>query len=260
MKNKLIIIFSFFGINPIQFYKNMKGIGWFIRDFILLKHNLKNNKDFKISSFYPCLMDKSDAAGTNSGHYFHLDLLVAQQIYTNNPKDHIDIGSRIDGFVGHVASFRKIDIIDIRELKSSQKNFNFVKLNICEPLKSQFIELTDSLSCLHAIEHFGLGRYGDPIDMNAHLNAIDNFYKMLKPNGRFYFGTPIGPQRIEFNAHRVFSIKYLLEIFKDRFIIEDFYYVNDNGDLIHPEQMLQMGIENNFGCIYGCGIFFLRKI
>ena len=260
MKKKLIIIISFFGINPIQFYRNMKGIGWFIRDFILLKHNLKNNKDFQISSFYPCLMDKSDAAGTNTGHYFHLDLLVAQQIYTDNPKDHVDIGSRIDGFVAHVATFRKINIIDIRELKSSQKNFNFVKLNVCEPLKSNVIEFTDSLSCLHAIEHFGLGRYGDPIDMNAHLNAIDNFYKMLKPNGRFYFGTPIGPQRIEFNAHRVFSIKYLLEIFKDRFIIEDFYYVNDKGDLIHPEKMLQMGIENNFGCIYGCGIFFLRKV
>lgn len=248
------------GINPLQFYTNIKGIGWFIRDFIILKRKLKSNKDFKVSSFYPCLMDKSDSAGTISGHYFHLDLLIAQQIYFANPTDHIDIGSRIDGFVAHVASFRKINIIDIRDLVSNQKNFKFIKLNVCDPLKSNYFEITDSLSCLHAIEHFGLGRYGDPIDAEAHLKAIDNFYNMLKPNGSFYFGTPIGPQRIEFNAHRVFSIKYLLNVFSNRFKIEDFYYVNDSGDLIHPEQMLQTEIENNFGCTYGCGIFFLTKI
>jgi hypothetical protein len=70
----------------------------------------------------------------------------------------------------------------------------------------------DSLSSLHAIEHFGLGRYGDPIDINGHLKAITNLHLMLKPKGKFYFSVPIGKQRIEFNAHRVFSIKYLIRI------------------------------------------------
>ena len=31
---------------------------------------------------------------------------------------------------------------------------------------------TDSLSCLHAIEHFGLGRYTDPIDINIHIKGL----------------------------------------------------------------------------------------
>jgi hypothetical protein len=30
----------------------------------------------------------------------------------------------------------------------------------------------DSLSCLHALEHFGLGRYGDPIDPRGHEKGI----------------------------------------------------------------------------------------
>jgi hypothetical protein len=260
MKKKLSIIFNFLGINLIQFLTNIRGIRWYLRDLRLVKKNLKENKDFKISSLYPCLMDKSDNAGINSGHYFHQDLLVAQQIFLDSPIKHIDVGSRIDGFVAHVASFRKIDIIDIRDLSSEQKNIGFLKLNVCEPLKPEFNEITDSISCLHAIEHFGLGRYGDPIDVDAHLKALDNFKSMLKPKGKFYFSTPIGPQRIEFNAHRVFSVKYLLEKFKNNFSVEDFYYVNDKGNLIHPKIFESPEIENNFGCNYGCGIFFLKKI
>jgi len=45
-------------------------------------------------------------AETASGHYFHQDLLVAGKIFKNNPIKHVDIGSRMDGFIAHVASFR----------------------------------------------------------------------------------------------------------------------------------------------------------
>lgn len=259
MKKKISILFSFLGINPVQFFNNLKGLGWFLRDYNRVKKQLKNNSDFKIASFYPCLLDKSDKAGVNSGHYFHQDLLVAGDIFTKNPNKHIDVGSRVDGFVAHVASYRQIEVIDIRKLKSNIRNVKFVQLNICNHLPEHFIGITDSISCLHAIEHFGLGRYGDPIDVNSHLTAISNFIEMLTPGGMFYLSTPIGPQRIEFNAHRVFSVEYLLGIFAPYFIVEDFYYVNDLGDLIHPKNISDKDRANNFDCTYGCGIFFLRK-
>lgn len=259
MKKKISIIISFFGINPIQFFYNLKGLGWFFRDYRKVKNQLSYNNDFKVESFYPCLLDKSDKAGVNSGHYFHQDIVVANAVFTNNPMKHIDVGSRVDGFVAHVASFREIEVIDIRDLKSNIKNVKFLQLNICDRLPERFVEITDSISCLHAIEHFGLGRYGDPIDVEAHLKAIENFSKMLKPGGVFYISTPIGPQRIEFNAHRVFNVDYLLEKFSPYFTMEDFYYVNDRGNLIHPEKITSEERKNNFNCRYGCGIFFLRK-
>jgi len=62
------------------------------------------------------LIDYYDNAGSASGHYFHQDLLVASFIFKKNPSRHIDIASRIDGFVAHVASFRKIDVMDVRDL------------------------------------------------------------------------------------------------------------------------------------------------
>lgn len=71
-------------------------------------------------------------------------------------------------------------------------------------LPAGMVNYCDSISSLHAIEHFGLGRYGDPIDYFGYLKALQNIAKIVKTGGTFYFSVPIGPQRIEFNAHRVF--------------------------------------------------------
>ena len=126
-------------------------------------------------------------------------------------------------------------------------------------MNSDMSECCDSLSCLHALEHFGLGRYGDPIDFNGHLSGFDGLFKLLKPGGVLYFSVPIGPQKIEFNAHRVFSVQYLLDMFADRFSVEGFSYVDDRGDLIEDVALESDGLRKNFGCSFGCGIFELRK-
>jgi hypothetical protein len=70
----------------------------------------------------------------------------------------------------------------------------------------------DSLSCLHAIEHFGLGRYGDPIDPTGHERGIANMALLLKPGGTFYLSTPIGQERVEFNANRVFDPHTIIKL------------------------------------------------
>jgi hypothetical protein len=105
------------------------------------------------------LGDFSDSVGVVSRHYFHQDLVVAGYIFASNSERHIDVGSRVDGFVAHVASFRVIEVIDVRPLPvTTHSNIQFFKADLMHDVGS---ELTDSLSCLHALEHFGLGRYGD---------------------------------------------------------------------------------------------------
>ena len=88
---------------------------------------------------------------------------------------------------------------------------------------------------------------------------MTNIYRCLKPGGTLYFSTPIGPQRIEFNAHRVFSLQYLLNWIKPLFTIKTFSLVNDSGDLISPLELSGTNIDTNFGCQFGCGIFELEK-
>jgi hypothetical protein len=58
---------------------------------------------------------------------------------------------------------------------------------------------------LHAIEHFGLGRYGDPVNPQGYQRGIANMAQLLQPGGTFYLSTPIGQERVEFNANWVFD-------------------------------------------------------
>jgi len=118
----------------------------------------------------------------------------------------------------------------------------------------------DSISSLHAIEHFGLGRYGDPINLNGHKIALENIYTYLKLGGTFYFSVPIGKkQRIEFNAHRIFSLSYLMQLFKDKYVFQSFSYVDDKGKLFRDIELNENDIRSTFDLIYGCGIFELIK-
>jgi hypothetical protein len=87
----------------------------------------------KITHRFPILFEYDEQAGRASGHYFHQDLLVASFVYQANPARHIDVGSRIDGFVAHVASFRGIEVMDVRDLGSTgHENISFLKANLME--------------------------------------------------------------------------------------------------------------------------------
>ncbi len=204
--------------------------------------------------------DLSDNAGVAVGDYFNQDLYVAQRIYKNNPDRHIDVGSRVDGFVSHVAVFRKIEVIDIRPMVSHIPNIEFRQCDFMGVVPDDFKGAFDSVSSLHAIEHFGLGRYGDKLDPDGWRKGIENLGHLLKSGGRLYFSVPIGPMRVEYNAHRVFSVQFLINYFSKEYDIESFSYVDDAG-IMHQNISINdnLGLKNEFGCTYGCGIFELVK-
>ena len=208
-------------------------IPFYYADLIKLnasKASSKNRDLFPFGKPFPCLKDRFTQSGEAKGHYFHQDLLVARRIFANNPKLHVDIGSRIDGFVAHVATFRLIEIIDIRPLSSTIPNVKFIQADLMDNMDEKLINYCDSLSSLHALEHFGLGRYGDPVNYDGYLDGLTNMSTILQTGGKFYFSVPIGPQRIEFNAHRVFSIDYLMELFNGKYRIDKFSFIDDKGD------------------------------
>ena len=238
----------------------VKGMPSFLKDYQELRRQGKQSgMIFPFAKLYPCMEDRYQKSGIASGHYFHQDLLVANKIFINKPDKHVDIGSRVDGFVAHVASFRHIEVFDIRELAVEIQNIEFRCLDIMDK-NFALRDYCDSVSCLHALEHFGLGRYGDKVDYNGHLLGWENIYKILKPGGKFYFSVPIGKQRIEFNAHRVFSLEYLVNMISSRYNIDSFSYVDDNGDLVKDAALDERSLKNSCSCNYGCGIFELTKI
>jgi len=231
-----------------------------------LKSDLKKFKfqadqsdiSFPVKSLYPCYNDASDMAGSITTHYFYQDLYVAQCVFANCPIKHIDIGSRVDGFVSHVASFRPLEVCDIRPLTIPISNVTFTQLDLMDT-NSIPANVTDSISCLHALEHFGLGRYGDPINFNGYIVGFNNISKMLSQGGLFYFSVPIGIQRVEFHAHRVFSLKLLLDLILPKYDILRFSYIDDSIVFHENVDLTIEQIANSFGCVFGCGIFELKK-
>lgn len=190
-------------------------------------------EDMPLDLSFPCLNDRQATSGSARGHYFHQDLLVAQQVFARAPRRHIDVGSRVDGFVTHVASFREIEVIDIRPNPASVRNITF-RVGDLTDAETLPVEACDSLSCLHALEHVGLGRYGDRIDPLGHVVALRNLAKMLESSGTLYLSFPIGQERIEFNAHRVFSAQRARRLVEESFEIVRFWWVDDRGDLMGP--------------------------
>lgn len=208
-----------------------------------------------ISKTYPIYDDFKEQSGTATGHYFHQDLLVATFINNAKPVRHIDVGSRMDGFVAHVASYREIEVLDVRPLKNTgHDQIKFMRANLME-LDDSMVGICDSLSCLHALEHFGLGRYGDPVDPIGHLKGFNNFHKMLQSGGTLYVSFPIGKSEVHFNAHRVFDPTEILGWSANLFEMARFDYVDDKGDL-HCNASLAFPPKLS----YGCGIYTLKKI
>lgn len=167
----------------------------------------------------PCLHDRYAEGGTTKSEYFWQDLLVARSIFEANPEKHVDIGSRVDGFTAHVASFREIEVFDVRPISTYIPGVVFRQADLMRsdtlPEHNDY-GYCDSLSCLHALEHFGLGRYGDPIDPMGHARGLANMASLLRPGGIFYLSVPIGRERVEFNANRVFDPRTLIKLAEEQ--------------------------------------------
>lgn len=218
------ILITQFGINFLLLFKGIRRTPTFLIDYF--KFVSSNKVKYELQ---PCLHDKFESSGDFNTEYFVQDLLVAQLIFSNKPIKHIDLGSRIDGFVSNVASFRCLDVLDIRPMTNIIKNVNFLQLDI---MKDNLIEseITDSLSCLHTLEHFGLGRYGDELNSNGYMMGLDNLIKILKNDGLFYLSTPVGKERILFNANYIFDIEKLVNYLQNKGLsIVEFYTISNSG-------------------------------
>lgn len=244
------IIHSFLcqcGINLLKF-KNVKYIIKYFRDY------LKFSKLSKINQIFPILGEHKEKSSAVIKHYFNQDLLVATYIYKNNPKKHVDVGSRIDGFVAHVATFRKIEVFDIRDNNFQFKNIRFKRKDISK-IDKGLINYCDSLSCLHTLEHFGLGRYGDQLDPSGHIKGFNNLIKILKTNGILYISFPISNKNMTyFNSERSFNPKEILK-WSNKLKLIKFDYIDDDEKIF-----LDVNLDKFFKNIkYGCGIYTFRK-
>jgi hypothetical protein len=243
-----------FGIDLRKTFYGLMSIPFFLKDYIFIKFN--SDKSFPVEASYPCFLDKYDTAGKLDRHYFFQDTYVSRKIYEANPIDHLDVGSRIDGFIAQVSIFRKLTILDIRPLDIEIQNVNFLQADIC---KDNFnVRKADSISCLHTLEHIGLGRYNDPLGTELWKKGLKNIWSLVKPGGVLYLSVPIGKQKIMFNAHRVYNTTTIINEISNAKLI-DFAFIGDTTSLeLGPTDTKEIyNLTKSFN--YGLGIFTFKK-
>lgn len=242
-----------FGIDFRRFYRSMRGIPRYLITWMKFRRHYKGQMDFM-----PCLNDWYEEGGSAQSEYFLQDLHVARAIHLAQPTKHVDIGSRIDGFVAHLASFREVEVFDIRPITSPIEGVIFKQADLMD-VRNLLNDYCDSLSCLHALEHFGLGRYGDAIDPKGYVSGLENMIRLLKPSGTFYLSVPVGQERVEFNAHRVFNPLTLVQLANQKgLVLKALTWVGSDLRLIQSSnipQDLNMLSEQR----YGLGIFTFIK-
>ena len=214
-------------------------------------------------SLYPCIHDAGDASGTASGHYFYQDLIVSNLIFNHKPSVHFDIGSRVDGFISHLLSFQQSIIIgDVRQLKPFHPLVSFCTFDLLKPIPSDQRAKYDSISCLHVIEHIGLGRYGDTLCFDGPSIALRNLVLLMSDHAILYISHPCGPTRIEFNAHWVFSASDFYQLIcKAGLAIEKSFFIDDDGacDLLDYANIDEItSVASGFH--YGCLIWVCKKL
>lgn len=247
-----------------KFKKHLRIVLGITRNFILSIFIIKDwlnfrRRDklprFKISpiNFYPQIKDKTIATNFDR-HYIYHTGWAARKVQEINPSTHTDIGSSLY-FSSILSAFVPVDFFDYRPADLRLSN-----------LSSKHADLTSlhfednsvhSLSCMHTIEHIGLGRYGDPIDPQGDLEAIHELKRVLAQGGSLLFVVPIGGMaKIEFNAHRIYTYDQILSYFEN-FELKEFSLIPEhstNGGIIINATKEQADKER-----YGCGCFWFTK-
>jgi SAM-dependent methyltransferase len=235
--------------DPIYSLSGIKGYLWYLKD--LVKYKSKSPKSSLINmNIFPVLHEKVSYTPFDA-HYYHQQLWAFEKILKSKPKKHYDIASTYE-FSGYISKITNSVFIDYRPIVTKLKNLEIMRGDILNlPLKDNSIK---SLSCLHVIEHIGLGRYGDPINPNGSVEACRELDRVLDYGGFLYFSTPIGREAIYFNAHRVHSPASIISFFPSLKLLE-FSVVTDDGEFIQNTDY-----KNYSTADYACGLFIFTKI
>ncbi len=202
--------------------------------------------------FYPKLLDKTVNTGFDR-HYVYHTSWAARKLKEIAPEKHIDVSSSLY-FAGIVSAFMPVEFYDYRPPALALDGLEVRRADLMSlPFPDGSVR---SLSCMHTVEHIGLGRYGDEIDPDGDLKAIEELKRVLAPGGSLLFAVPVGRPKIMFNAHRIYSYDQIAGYFSG-LDLKEFCLIPESsagGGLVVDNARAMADREE-----YGCGCFWFVK-
>ncbi len=89
----------------------------------------------------------------------------------------------------------------------------------------------DAVVSLSSIEHFGLGRYGDAVDLDADRRAAAEMRRVLRPGGTLVVTTSLtaGRPTLAFNAHRIYGLQQARALFAGMERVDERFFSHRAG-------------------------------
>jgi SAM-dependent methyltransferase len=223
----------------------------FIYEYIKFKREA-TDWECKFTDLLPMLQDRTQVMGFDTHYVYHTGW-AARILQETTPKEHVDISSSIM-FCSIASAFVKIKHYDYRTPVLTLPGLECGSQDL---LQLSFADNSvDSLSCMHVIEHIGLGRYGDPINAKGDELAAGELTRVLAPGGQLLVVLPLAERaRIRYNGHRIYNLKKVKELFPNLAMIE-FSFLND----VRSNHFFRNASASDIiDSDYGCGCFLFKK-
>ncbi|WP_291405750.1 DUF268 domain-containing protein [Devosia sp.] len=225
----------------------------FVDEFALLskQHAELRAEPMNWDDRYVCLSEKTIQTEFDR-HYIYHPAWAARILATTRPAIHVDISSTLT-FCTLISAFIPTEFYDFRPAPLALSGLT---CGAADLTNLHFVtDSIDSLSCMHVLEHIGLGRYGDPIDAMGDLKAMRELVRVLRPGGDLLVAVPVGRERVQFNAHRIYDHERLLSYFEG-LELQEFALIPDGpapDGLIAADAALVRSQE------YACGCYWFKK-
>lgn len=129
---------------------------------------------------YPILGDDNIENPDYQYDYIYHVAWAARALRKINPHRHVDFSSSLY-FTAMASAWFPVRFCDIRPPNLHLDNVTVQR----EDLRAlSFADNSlSSVSCMHVIEHIGLGRYGDTLDYDGDLKAVNELKRVVRPGG-----------------------------------------------------------------------------
>ncbi len=237
--------------NPLQWPMIPREVSGYLRDLHAFRADHEDRLPGVPIDLEPIFFQRSLNSPFDA-HYTYQAAWATRRILGNHPREHTDVSSQVP-FVAQLAAVIPVTMYEFHRPDIDLPGLTLREASVLSlPMPDRSVT---SLSCLHVIEHVGLGRYGDPLDPEGTQKALKELVRVVCDGGSLFISLPVGRERVAFNAHRVCDANRIVRQAEAQGLrLRGFALVDDGGRFHDPAEP-----GDAAGLHYGCGMFWFVR-